>query len=82
MESIIHCPLGCDFPLDNIPFGVFSLKDGSSAPRIGTALGSSIVDLKAVHQAGLFTGPQLSRRSSCFGQVTTASTSFGVTNQV
>ena len=43
---------GCDFPIQNLPFGVFSTKDGG--PRGGVAIGDMIVDMKAANAAGLF----------------------------
>jgi len=45
---------GCDFPLQNLPFGVF--VDGRSAglpSRIGVAIGDQLLDLHAVAQANL-----------------------------
>ncbi|MGB0439697.1 MAG: fumarylacetoacetase [Paracoccaceae bacterium] len=39
------------FPLNNLPFGVFSTK--TSAPRCGCAIGTSVVDLAALQNAGL-----------------------------
>ncbi|GAB7537630.1 fumarylacetoacetase [Burkholderia sp. 3C] len=47
---------GCDFPIQNLPFGIFS--DAKSAqPRAGVALGDAIVDLSALAQAGLLAVP-------------------------
>ena len=43
-----------DFPIQNLPFGVFST--GGGAPRGGVAIGDSILDLKAALDAGLFQG--------------------------
>ncbi|SAK87355.1 fumarylacetoacetase [Caballeronia hypogeia] len=40
-----------DFPIQNLPFGVFS--DGAnSSPRVGVAIGDSIVDLSVLARAG------------------------------
>ncbi|WP_394658274.1 fumarylacetoacetase [uncultured Novosphingobium sp.] len=39
-----------DFPIQNLPFGVFSVKGG--APRIGVAIGDMILDLRALAQTG------------------------------
>ncbi|MGJ0238509.1 fumarylacetoacetase [Novosphingobium fluoreni] len=39
-----------DFPIQNLPFGVFSAKGG--APRIGVAIGDMILDLRALAQTG------------------------------
>ncbi|TCZ63269.1 fumarylacetoacetase [Roseicella aquatilis] len=45
-----------DFPIQNLPLGVFSPPKGADngAPRVGVAIGDSILDLTAI--AGLFTG--------------------------
>jgi fumarylacetoacetase len=40
-----------DFPIQNLPFGVFSVGNGE--PRIGVAIGDMILDLKALSGAGL-----------------------------
>ncbi len=39
-----------DFPIQNLPFAIFSTADRS--PRIGVAIGERIVDLRAVAEAG------------------------------
>ncbi|WP_122678169.1 fumarylacetoacetase [Pseudomonas viridiflava] len=44
-----------DFPLQNLPLGVFS--HGDSGPRGGVAIGDRILDLQAAVQAGVFVGP-------------------------
>jgi fumarylacetoacetase len=33
-----------DFPIQNLPFGVFRRRDSKDAPRVGVAIGSQIVD--------------------------------------
>ena len=46
-----------DFPLQNLPLGVFSAKgESASAARGGVAIGDDIFDLKAACAAGLFSG--------------------------
>lgn len=42
------------FPLQNLPFGVFSPEGGT--PRGGVAIGDEILDLAAALEAGLFSG--------------------------
>jgi fumarylacetoacetase len=49
-------PEGCDFPIQNLPFGIFRKKGGKERPRGGVAIGDQIFDLAAV---GLNTGPTL-----------------------
>ena len=46
------------FPLQNLPYGVFSTAQ-DPVPRIGVAIGEQILDVKAISRAGLFTGPHL-----------------------
>ncbi|MSQ19796.1 MAG: fumarylacetoacetase [Betaproteobacteria bacterium] len=45
---------GTDFPIQNLPFGVFRPRDGPA--RGGVAIGDCIVDLSAGLAAGLFSG--------------------------
>jgi fumarylacetoacetase len=44
----------CDFPIQNLPFGIFSDKR-SGLRRAGVASGDAIVDLAALHAAGKLT---------------------------
>ena len=48
---------GADFPLQNLPLGVF--RRGAES-RCGVAIGDQVLDLKAAQQAGLVTEPALS----------------------
>ena len=41
-----------DFPLDNLPFGVFRVVPASRRPSIGVAIGDQILDLNALAKAG------------------------------
>ena len=41
----------CDFPIQNLPYGVFSTP--ATAPRCGVAIGDMILDLAACEAAGL-----------------------------
>ncbi|MCD6544161.1 MAG: fumarylacetoacetase [Flavobacteriaceae bacterium] len=43
-----------DFPIQNIPFGVFLTKDNITT--IGTRIGNYTIDLAALHQLGYFEG--------------------------
>ncbi|MCH2065638.1 MAG: fumarylacetoacetase [Shimia sp.] len=40
----------CPFPLNNLPYGVFSVDDGEM--RCGTAIGDRIIDLTGLEEAG------------------------------
>ncbi|KAI7900608.1 fumarylacetoacetase [Cokeromyces recurvatus] len=52
VESFISVSKDSDFPIQNIPFGVFSTKEKSD-PRIGTAIGDKVLDLYEIAKAGL-----------------------------
>mgnify|MGYP001816547660 CR=1 FL=1 len=43
-----------DFPIQNIPFGVFLTRDDITT--IGTRIGDYAIDLAALHQLGYFEG--------------------------
>ena len=42
---------GADFPIQNLPFGVFQLR--GAEPRIAVAIGDSLLDLRALAERGL-----------------------------
>lgn len=42
-----------DFPIQNLPFGVFRRRDSRAAPAMGVAIGDRIVDLAACQRAGM-----------------------------
>ena len=46
-----------DFPIQNIPFGVFITRD--DIITIGSIIGDYAIDLGALHQLGYFDGIQL-----------------------
>jgi fumarylacetoacetase len=47
-----HAP-GTEFPIQNLPFGVF-MRRTDEAPRMGVAIGNSILDLAACAREGFF----------------------------
>ena len=58
LTSWIDVPAGHDFPLANLPFGVFSTAERDARP--GMRLGDHVIDLSALHAAGLLDGLGLS----------------------
>jgi fumarylacetoacetase len=42
-----------DFPIQNLPFGVFRRQGSAQTPRIGVAIGDKILDLARCYQLGL-----------------------------
>jgi len=47
---------GCEFPIQNLPLGIFKRKGAKESPRGGVAIGDQILDLAAL---GIKTGPTL-----------------------
>ena len=68
MQSFLPGDPGSDFPLENLPWGVFSSAEEPGRRRIGVAIWDQVLDVTGLHDAGLLTGPQLSGRT-CFSQV-------------
>jgi fumarylacetoacetase len=58
LRSFIQIAKGSQFPIQNLPFGVFQPKEAK--PRVGVAIGDLIVDLSVLDELGHF-------RSSEFG---------------
>jgi fumarylacetoacetase len=56
-KSWINTPENTDFPIQNIPFGVFLTQDDFIT--IGTRIGDTAIDLSALQQLGYFEGLQL-----------------------
>ena len=55
-----------DFPIQNLPFGVFRRSDRAPA-RVGVAIGEQILDVNSAHGLGLFTGPARAGAAACAG---------------
>ena len=56
-KSWIEVPNDSDFPIQNIPFGVFITKD--DVITIGTRIGNSAIDMGALQQLNYFDGIEL-----------------------
>ncbi|NXD15856.1 FAAA Fumarylacetoacetase, partial [Nothocercus nigrocapillus] len=65
--SFIQVDENSDFPLQNLPYGVFSTKE-EPRHRIGVAIGEQILDLSVIKH--LFNGPALSKHQHVFEQPT------------
>jgi fumarylacetoacetase len=53
-----------DFPIQNLPFGVFRDWEGDDSPRVGVAIGDRVLDVSAL-RAALFTGPARRAVEAC-----------------
>ncbi len=62
LESWLPVDDTSDFPIQNLPLGVFSR--GGAAARIGVAIGDNVVDLRAIAEAG-FLDAVADRRLFC-----------------
>jgi len=49
LRSFIDVDPACDFSIQNLPYGVFSARDGL-APRVGVAIGDYVLDLWQLQQ--------------------------------
>src|SRR5690349_16808775 len=60
----------CDFPLQNLPFGVFVPADAGddaadATPRVGVAIGDFVLDVLACHERGAFHGRAEAAAEAC-----------------
>ena len=53
LNSWLEVPADSDFPIQNLPFGIFSTS--SLSPRSGVAIGGNVLDLSALYAAGFLT---------------------------
>ncbi len=60
LRSFIDVAPESHFPLENLPFGVF--KPAHGAPRVGVAIGESILDLSVLEEQGRFRFPEFQDR--------------------
>jgi fumarylacetoacetase len=68
---------GAEFPLQNLPFGVFRRKGSNEAFRGGVAIGDDILDLGAAHKVGAFAGEAAGAAANCAGTALNAFMAMG-----
>jgi len=54
LKSWIETPSNCDFPIQNLPFGIYSTA--SKNKRVGIAIGNQILDLATLNNSGYLKG--------------------------
>src|SRR5262245_54734532 len=54
-----------DFPIQNLPFGVFRPRGGRNEARIGVAIGDEILDLVRCREEGRLTGLPEALQEAC-----------------
>ncbi len=52
LQSWVEIPEDSDFPIQNLPFGIFKAKD--LEPRVGVAIGEQVADLVVLSEHGFF----------------------------
>lgn len=68
MASWVDYHADTEFPIQNLPYGIFHLKsESAAAARAGVAIGEWILDLSVLQKAGLFPGQV--GQSDCFSKV-------------
>ncbi|KAI9137821.1 hypothetical protein BKA69DRAFT_1159517 [Paraphysoderma sedebokerense] len=55
LRSFVPVSPESHFPIQNLPFGIFSTKDNANR-RVGVAIGEHVLDLSVLAQEGLFNG--------------------------
>ena len=60
---------GSDFPIQNLPFGVFRRRGSTDAPGIGVAIGNEILDLAACAPLGLLDPAGPAAAAACLAPV-------------
>jgi fumarylacetoacetase len=68
---------GTDFPIQNLPFGVFRRKGSNEAFRGGVAIGDQILCVAAAHRAGAFSGEAAAAAANCAGPALNAFMAMG-----
>jgi fumarylacetoacetase len=61
-RSFLPVPADSDFPVQNLPFGVFRPRAGAP-PRVGVAIGETVLDLSVLEEAGLLVDAELGGRA-------------------
>ena len=68
-----------DFPIQNLPFGVFRRNDRTEPFRVGVAIGDQIVDIGAAHAADVFSGDAARAAAGCEGSALNGLMALGPT---
>ena len=56
---------GSDFPIQNLPYGVFRLRGSSQQPRVGVAIGDQILDIDRCREQGALSGATADAAAAC-----------------
>jgi fumarylacetoacetase len=70
LRSFVEVPPDGDFPIQNLPFGIFRERGQSSPPRVGVAIGEQVLDLAEIAARGLFDRSEIADAAAVFSQGT------------
>jgi len=56
LTSFLDVPANSPFPIQNLPYGVFT-PDNASSPRVGVAIGEQVLDLAVLQEEQIFEHP-------------------------
>jgi fumarylacetoacetase len=68
-----------DFPIQNLPYGIFSSRDGNVGPRVGVAIGNAILDVTGAVDGGLI--PHSAASAACAESTLNALMAVGTSEQ-
>jgi len=68
-----------DFPIQNLPYGVFRRLGSDESFRVGVAIGTMILDVDAAHRAGLLNGDAAPAATTCASPTLNGLMSLGAT---
>ncbi len=54
LQSWIKVEKNSDFPIQNLPFGIFKSIEKDKKPRVGSIIGNTVIDLSALAHEGYF----------------------------
>lgn len=74
-----HAP-DTDFPIQNLPFGVFRERGTTQPPRVGVAIGACVLDVGALAARGFVTGAALQAAQVCDADSLNALMALGPTS--
>jgi fumarylacetoacetase len=69
-----------DFPIQNLPYGIFRRRGSSGPPSVGVAIGDQILEVAATRAAGALSGSGATAAQACAAPVLNALMELGPTH--
>lgn len=67
-QCVLQIAEDSHFPVQNLPFGIFRHRTAKNSPRTGVAIGSSVLDMVSLADAGCFDSCEALADLRCFHQ--------------